>query len=73
MPNMTVGSWVRLKKPVRSGPQKAQIIVEDDAFAEGAVLLSIRIGGFRWWNKDDLVLTDPPVRKGTSDASGSSQ
>lgn len=62
MPKMTVGSWVALKKRVRSGPQKAQIVLEDDAFAEGAVLLSIRLDGFRWWNKEDLVLTDPPKR-----------
>ena len=59
---MTVGSWVRLKKPVRKGPQKAQIVLEDDGFAEGAVLLSARLDDFRWWNKDDLVPTDPPKR-----------
>jgi hypothetical protein len=62
---MKVGSWVQLKKRTRSGPQKAQIVSEDPAFAEGAVLLSTRIGGFRWWNKEDLILTSPPpMRKG---------
>lgn len=57
---MKVGTWVRLKQRVRSGPQKARIEREVPELAEGAVLLSERLDGFRWWNKSDLCRTTAP-------------
>ena len=57
---MRVGTWVRLKQRVRSGPQKAQIDGEYPTLARGAVSLSERLDGFRWWNKSDLVRTTAP-------------
>lgn len=56
------GSWVRLVKRVRSGPQKARIVEERPGIARGAVYLDRPLGGFRWWNKRDLVRTVPPAR-----------
>ena len=58
---MTVGTLVRLK----DGKQRARIVEEDDAFAEGAVRLNRALAGFRWWNKSDLVEVEqmtPPSR-----------
>jgi hypothetical protein len=57
---MKVGTWVRLKERVRSGRQKARIEAEVPEVAEGAVLLSERLDGFRWWNKADLTRTTAP-------------
>jgi hypothetical protein len=54
---------VRLRERVRSGPQKAQIIDERPTIARGCVYLSAPLDGFRWWNKRDLALCDPPKRR----------
>lgn len=61
---MTVGSWVVLKRSTSTRTRaKARILVEDDAYAPGAVKLSRALDGFYWWNKADLVETIPPARK----------
>lgn len=57
---MKVGTWVRLKRRERSGPQKARIAAELPALAEGAVRLTLPLGGFMLWNKSDLQRTVAP-------------
>jgi hypothetical protein len=52
---------VRLKEPVRTGRQKAQIISEHDEFSPGAVRLNHYLGDSRWWNKAHLVATTAPA------------
>lgn len=61
-PRKRTGAWVQLKRRVRSGPQKARILQERPGITRGAVYLSAPLGGFRWWNKADLVVCTPPSR-----------
>lgn len=61
-PRKRVGSWVALKRPrlLSVAAERARIVEECPEFARGAVRLSEPLDGFRWWNKADLIVAEPP-------------
>lgn len=60
--HIRIGSWVRLRTRVRSGPQKARVERFVPSLAPGAVLLSAPLDGLKWWNREELVPTNRPRR-----------
>lgn len=58
-----VGRWVRLKRRVRRGPQKARIVhILSRTAWPGAVSVEPALDGFNSWSMDELVYTTPPKR-----------